>query len=108
MEEPIGDRLERLESLVRQYRIDSETREAALQYMVAQLLRQIYVIVGLSDDQIKDTHEKVLNLFKRYRHGGSDPAMSDHISAEIEKWIAEILNDTDELRRLYQSRGAPG
>ncbi len=104
----LEERIKRLEASVEEQRIAGETRLAAIQFLVAQLLRQIYVLIDLTDEEVRANHEKALNAFRSYVQGHTNSSVPHYVSSEIEYWIRDTLKDAEEMRRIYQSRGSLG
>jgi hypothetical protein len=87
--------------------IEVGARIAVLEFLVAHLFRFHYLNVGSKDEDIRENHQEIVRLFEQYAYGG-DPAVSDHISAEMTHWARETLNMVEELRAEYTKRGFPG
>lgn len=98
----------RLSEEIKKLRLDSDTRAAANHHMIAQLLRLVYALGNHTDEHVKENHDKFRKLFSRVTHEAPTPEMSDHIAGEIQYWIDQILNDAEEIRQEYRSRGLPG
>lgn len=83
--------------------IEIEARLVALEFLVGQLFRIHYDQLGFSDEQVADQRRKMRNFGSRMLsvEGASDPAMTDHMTAEINDHIEVILKGVEDFRKAF-------
>lgn len=89
--------------MAKQKEIEIEARLVALEFLVAQLFRIHYEQLGLSNEQVAREHTRM----RTFGHGitvegTDDPAMADHMSAEIAEHVQVVLKSVEELREYYR------
>jgi hypothetical protein len=84
--------------------IEIEARLVALEFLVGQLFRIHYEQMGFSDEQISAEHEKMRTFGSRFLsvEGAGDPAMTDHMTAEINDAIQVVLQGIEDFRRAIK------
>lgn len=84
--------------------IEIEARLVALEFLVGQLFRIHYDQMGFSDEQIADEHRKMRDFGSTMLsvEGAGDPAMTDHMTAEINDAIQVVLKGVEDYRKAFK------
>ena len=80
--------------------VEAEARLAALEGLATTLYNMVLTVAGLSDDQIASLDKTLLDNAARAAISRFDPAMSDHVSAEVHRALERLLDGAREFRQF--------
>src|SRR5580700_4271950 len=63
----------------------------AIEYMVGQLFKMVYLSVGATPEMIEESHEKLRQYLRTMPMPSTDPAISDLAAAEIQEAYERLL-----------------
>lgn len=82
--------------------IKNEARMAAVEYLASHTYNIVLKSLGLPESAIADAEARGLEAIGLQALAGSDPAMSDHVSAEVRDALADLLDGAREMREAAQ------
>ena len=65
--------------------------QTAVKHVLTHVARIAYAGAGYSLAEIKETHQKMLEILRGESFPGADPATSDHLAGEIAEAVEKIL-----------------
>jgi hypothetical protein len=83
--------------------IKRETRLLALEYMASHTYNMVLKLVGASEEAISIAESEGLSAIGLQRLVDRDPAMSDHMSAELRDAIEDLMRGAREMRAMAQT-----
>lgn len=78
--------------------IKQEARLAAVEYLVSHTYNIVLKSLGLPEETIAEAEERGLLAIGLETIVTSDPALSDHVSAEVRDALADLLAGAREMR----------
>jgi hypothetical protein len=72
-------------------KIRLEARLSAIEYMIGQLFRMIYVSIGATPEMIEASHKQFRDYLQTMPMPTDDPAISDLAAAEIQEAHERLL-----------------
>jgi len=78
--------------------IKDGARLIALEYMICHVYNIVLRSTRLPEDAISESERRGLDLIGLTTFAGTDPAMSDHMSAEIRDALADLMRSAREMR----------
>ena len=82
--------------------IKRETRLLALEYMVSHTYNMVLKFVGVSEEAIAAAEAEGLSAIGLQKLVDRDPALSDHVSAEMRDAIEDLMLGAREMRAMAQ------
>lgn len=76
---------------MKEHEFNVAIRITALENVVVMLARLVYELNGLSPETIRELHAKMVDAQARLRPTGFDPAMADHVAAEMEDAVRQMV-----------------
>jgi hypothetical protein len=73
-------------------------RLAAIEYMLAEVFRMIYGILGASEEQIEEAHEKFRRQLQTMRISTDDAAIAGLVAGELEEAHTKFDDDCNAAR----------
>jgi hypothetical protein len=74
-------------------------RLGAIEYMIGQLSRMVYLSVGATPEIVEKSHEKLREYLRTMPMPPTDPAISDLVAAEIQEAHERLLGIIEEAVR---------
>jgi hypothetical protein len=71
--------------------IKLEARLGAIEYMLAELFKMVYLISGATPEMVESSHEKLREHLRTMAMPTTDPAISDLAAAEIQEAHEHLL-----------------
>jgi hypothetical protein len=68
-----------------------EARLGAIEYMVGQLFKMVYLSTGVTPKMVEESHERLREHLRTMATPGNNPAISDVVAAEIQEAHERLL-----------------
>lgn len=81
-----------------------EARLAAIEYMVAHTLSRLYIMLGVTDEQLDEMEAVSRATLSRMTLQGVEPVVGDMFTAEIQDNIERLTAVAREMRDLTTGR----
>lgn len=83
--------------------IKRQVRLALIEYLLAHVMMRQYERMGLSRQAIFDSHDRMIGRLANEPLSEFDPAMSDHLTAELEEAALRFVSGLEKMMGLERT-----